>query len=327
MRLLITGIAGFAGSHLAEFALSQGAEVWGAVRPGSSTEHIDHVRGGLRLVECELLDEHSVESLVTTVRPDLVAHLAAQSSAAASWHAPGETLAVNVLGQANVLEAIRKSCRGSRVLVVGSADEYGAVEEHELPVTESAPLRPLSPYAVSKVAQDLMGFQYFRGHGLAVVRARPFNHEGPRHADTFVVSSFARQIAEIEAGRRPPVIEVGDLTAERDFTDVRDVVRAYWLLLTGGQAGEVYNICAGKAWRLADVLAMLLAGAGVGGVEIRPDPARLRPVDVPVLRGDASRLRAAVGWDPEIAFERTLHDVLEYWRKRVGTADRKGVQS
>lgn len=320
MRLLITGIAGFAGSHFAEYALSQGVEVWGSLRPGSDTEHIEHLRDRLHLVECELLDEPAVGSLVAMARPDLVAHLAAQSSAAASWRAPGETLAVNVLGQANVLEAVRKNGLAPRILVVGSAEEYGAVEEHELPIAETAPLRPLSPYALSKVAQDLMGYQYFKAYGFQVVRARPFNHEGPRHADAFVVSSFARQIAEIEAGRRPPVVEVGDLTAERDFTDVRDVVRAYWLLLTRGRPGEVYNVCSGKAWRLADVLDLLIAKARVGGIEVRPDPGRVRPVDVPVLRGDPSRLRATVGWDPEIPFEQTLQSVLEYWRRRVSTA-------
>jgi GDP-4-dehydro-6-deoxy-D-mannose reductase len=163
-----------------------------------------------------------------------------------------------------------------------------------------------------------MGYQYFRSYGLPIVRTRAFNHEGPRRGDVFVTSTFARQIAEIEAGRREPVIQVGNLSARRDFTDVRDVVRAYWLLLLQGEPGEVYNVCSGRVWTIQEVLDFLLAEARVRPIAVKEDPARLRPSDVPVLQGDAAKLTRAVGWKPEIPFERTLRDVLDYWRARVG---------
>jgi GDP-4-dehydro-6-deoxy-D-mannose reductase len=322
MRVLVTGVNGFVGSHFAEYALNEGAEVWGACLPGSPMENVEHLAARLRLAECDLLAPGAARGVVEAVGADLVIHLAAQSSVSDSWRDPAATLSTNIIGQANLLEAVRLAPGRPRVIVVGSGDEYGRVEESELPVAETAPLRPLSPYALSKVAQDLMGYQYFRSHGLPIVRTRPFNHEGPRHAPVFAASGFARTIAEIEAGARPPVIEVGNLDVERDFSDVRDVVRAYWLLVERGEPGEVYNICSGRTWRLAAVLEFLLGESRVRPIEVRRDPARMRPNDVPVLCGDPSKIAKAAGWTAEIPFEETLRRVLDHWRGRIARGNR-----
>src|SRR6266511_1563338 len=302
---------------MAEYALAQGAEVFGSSRWRSKSENIDHLRSRITLIESDLRDLSSVRALVELSNPSHVIHLAAQSFVGASWHQPAETLSTNVISQVNLLESIRGLRLEPRFLAVGSSEEYGMVYEDELPIREANPLRPLSPYAVSKVAQDLMGYQYFKSYGMHIVRSRAFNHEGPRRGDVFVTSNFARQIAEIERGLRPPVIAVGDLKSRRDYTDVRDIVRGYWLLLEQGEPGEVYNLCSGRAWVIQDILDFLLAQARVQGISVREDPARLRPSDVPVLRGDATKARTAVGWRPEIPFEHTLRDILDYWRGRV----------
>ena len=260
IRILITGITGFVGSHFAEYALTQGAEVWGSCRWRSKTENIDHMREDLHLVECDLRDLSSVQHLIEQAAPYYIAHLAAQSFVASSWHAPAETLYTNSVSQVNLLEAIRGGKENAaRFLAIGSSEEYGLVYEDELPIKETNPLRPLSPYAVSKVTQDLMGYQYFQSYRMPIVRTRAFNHEGPRRGDVFVTSNFARQIAEIEVGKRSPVIRVGNLKARRDYTDVRDIVRGYWLLLERGEAGEVYNLCSGRSWAVQQMLDGLLA--------------------------------------------------------------------
>lgn len=318
IRVLITGVTGFVGSHFAEYALDRGAEVWGSFRWRSKTENIEHIRDRLHLVECDLRDLSSVQNLVQQAAPDYILHLAAQSFVAASWHTPAETLYTNSVSQVNLLETIRpRKADAARFLVIGSSEEYGHVFPDELPITELNPLRPLSPYAVSKVTQDLMGYQYFQSYGMPIVRTRAFNHEGPRRGDVFVTANFARQVAEIEVGKRPPVIHVGNLKAQRDYTDVRDIVRGYWRLLEAGEPGEVYNLASGRAWAIQEVLDFLLARSRVSGITTTLDPARLRPSDVPVLLGDASKARKAVGWRPEIPFEKTLEDTLDYWRARV----------
>ncbi len=317
MRVLITGITGFVGSHLAEFALKAGADVYGSIRWRSKTDNIEHLRSQIHLIESDLRDLSSVQGLLEASNPDYVVHLAAQSFVGASWQAPAETLYTNTISQVNLLEGIRKRPTAPRFLVVGSSEEYGFVYEHELPIKETNPLRPLSPYAVSKVTQDLMGYQYWKSYGLPIVRTRAFNHSGPRRGEVFVTSNFAKQIAEIEAGRREPVIQVGNLKTRRDFSDVRDVVRGYWLLLERGEPGEVYNLCSGKAWSIQQVLDFLLRQARAGKVSVQEDPPRLRPSDVPHLVGDASKIQKALGWRTEIPFEQTLKDLLDYWRQRV----------
>ncbi|MBI4629159.1 MAG: GDP-mannose 4,6-dehydratase [Candidatus Rokubacteria bacterium] len=317
MRVLITGITGFVGSHLAEYALKAGAEVVGSLRWRSRLEHVEGIRQRVRLIECDLRDAMSTRALVAQAKPDRVFHLAAQSFVQASFNAPAESLHTNVICQVNLLEGLRAERREPRILVVGSSEEYGLVHEHETPITEQSPLRPLSPYAVSKVTQDLMGYQYWKSYGQHIVRSRAFNHSGPRRGDVFATSTFARQIAEIEAGVREPVIHVGNLTPRRDFSDVRDIVRGYWLMLERGEPGEVYNLCAGRAWSIRWVLDFLLAESKTRDVSILEHPDRLRPSDVPLLLGDGGKIAKALGWRTEIPFEQTLRDLLDYWRQRV----------
>jgi len=318
MKVLITGITGFVGSHLAEhcLAMDEPVEVVGICRWRSRRENIEHLGDRITLHECDLRDASSVHKLLADVRPQRIFHLAAQSYVPSSWNSPAETITTNVIGQLNIFEAMRELELDARIQIAGSSEEYGLVHPHEAPITEDNPLRPLSPYAVSKVAQDTLAYQYFQSYGLQAIRTRAFNHTGPRRGDVFVTSNFARQIVTIEAGLAEPVIHVGDLTPERDFTDVRDIVRAYWLCLEHCTPGEVYNIASGKAYRIQDVLDMLLGHSTVE-IEVRVDPARLRPSDVPLLLGDNSKFCEATGWKPEIPFEQTAKDLLDYWRERV----------
>lgn len=257
-----------------------------------------------------------MDKLISTVQPDRVFHLASQSFVQSSFDEPAATLRNNIEGQLNVLEAIRRHDQRVRVHVAGSSEEYGLVYPDEVPMKETNPLRPLSPYAVSKVAQDKLAWQYVRSHGLHVVVTRGFNHTGPRRGQAFVTSTFARQIAEIEAGLRDPVLYVGDLTTKRDWTDVRDMVRAYWIALEKAEPGDAYNIGRGRTWSIREMLDILLSNT-TARIRTEEDPARLRPSDVPILWADVSRFRAATGWEPRIPFEVTLRDLLEWWRARV----------
>ena len=317
MRVLITGITGFVGSHMAECALAKGAQVFGSTRWRSKTDNIEHLRSKVTFIESDLRDLSSVRALLEISVPDYVVHLAAQSFVGVSWHAPAETLTTNIISQVNLLEALRGLKMSPRFLAAGSSEEYGLVLEGELPIKETNPLRPLSPYAVSKVTQDMMAYQYFKSYGLPIVRTRAFNHEGPRRGDVFVTSNFARQVAEIEAGMREPVVYVGDLTPRRDYSDVRDIVRGYWLLLERGEPGEVYNLCSGRSWSIQQVLDFVLNLSTVKGITVKTDPARLRPSDVMILEGDPTKMRKATGWKVEIPFERTLTELLDYWRQRT----------
>jgi len=319
VTVLITGIAGFVGGHLTDLLRAEHPEarIAGLVRPGSKAPAT--LGEGVRLMEADLEDAASVEAAVAAVRPESIIHLAGQSSVHESWANPAGTLRTNVIGLLNLFEAVRRRRLSPRVLVVGSAEEYGAVDPGAPPLREDAPLRPLSPYAVSKVAQGYLALQYALSQDLAVVRTRTFPHTGPGRGEAFAESSFARQIAEIEAGRRRPVLEVGNLEAIRDFTDVRDVVRAYWALLERGASGEVYNVCSGRGRSIGDILRSLLEIAGVR-VDLQVDRERLRPSDLPALVGDPSKLREATGWEPRIPLERTFRDLLDHWRERVGAA-------
>ena len=317
MRVLITGYTGFVGSHLAEYLLARGdVEVFGMHRWRSRLENVQHLGDQVRRVEADLRDPSAMRRVLREVRPDRIFHLAAQSYVPTSWLTPSETLGGNVLGQVNLFEAMRDLDLHARVHIAGSSEEYGLVLPNEVPIREDNPLRPLSPYAVSKVTQDLLAYQYWRSYQLHVVRTRGFNHTGPRRGEVFVTSNFSRQVAEIEKGVREPVVHVGNLESIRDFTDVRDMVRAYWLALERGSAGEVYNVCSGRGYSPRQVLDILLDLAHVK-VEIRQDPARMRPSDVTLLVGDCSKFRSATGWEPTIPFEVTLKDLLEHWRKRV----------
>lgn len=319
-RVLITGITGFAGSHLADFLLEEHPEieVWGTYRWRSRRENIEHIEGRIRLLECELDDATAVRRALEAARPDAIFHLAAQSFVPASWVAPADTLQSNILGQTNLFEAIRELELDPVVQIACSSEEYGLVLPDETPIRESNPLRPLSPYAVSKVAQDYLGYQYFQSYGIKAIRTRGFNHEGPRRGEVFVMSNFAKQVAAIEAGLHEPLIRVGNLDSVRDFTDVRDMVRAYFLAAERATPGEVYNIASGKGITIRDMLQKILDRSTVA-VRVEVDPARLRPSDVEVLLGDASKFRAATGWEPRIPLDQTIADTLDYWRARFAT--------
>lgn len=320
MRVLITGVTGFVGSHLAEYLLQRdGVEIWGTIRWRSKTDNIDHIRDRITLCECDLRDLSSIRNLIETSVPDYIVHLAAQSFVPTSWHTPNETLTTNINGTLNIFEAVRSLGMHPRIHVAGSSEEYGLVFAEELPIRETNALRPLSPYAVSKVATDLLGYQYFMSYKLDVIRTRAFNHTGPRRGDVFAESNFAKQISEVEAGVRPPVIKVGNLDTVRDFTDVRDMVKAYWMVLRHGKPGEVYNICSETGVPIREVLDILLELSSTS-VKIEADPVRLRPSDVPRLVGDCSMFRDATGWRPQIPLRQTLADLLDYWRIRVGGA-------
>ncbi len=316
MNVLITGISGFVGSHLAELLLDKGFDVHGSIRWRSKRDNIVHLEGKIKLHECDIKDASSVRKTIFECKPRYIYHLAAQSFVHTSWAAPGETLMTNIQGQLNVLETMRDADWDCRCLVIGSSEEYGKVKEDEIPITEDNPLRPMSPYGVSKVAQDLLAYQYHESFGTDLVRTRAFNHTGPRRGEVFVTSNFAKQIAEIESGKREPVILVGNLEAQRDFSDVRDVVKAYVLALEKGESGEVYNICSGNAIHIQELLDRLLELSDVK-VDVKQDPSRMRPSDVMVLQGSAEKFRKATGWKPEIPFEKTLRDLLEFWRERV----------
>jgi len=319
MRVLITGVTGFTGSHLAEYLLGmKGVEVFGVERWRSKTENIDHIKDRIRLSECDVRDASSVRRLIEEIKPDRIFHLAAQSFVPTSWHAPAETLSTNIIGELNVFEAIRQIGINPFIQIAGSSEEYGLVTTKSKTITEDTPLNPLSPYAVSKVGQDLLAYQYFMSYKLNVIRTRAFNHTGPRRGDPFVCSNFAKQIATIEAGLQQPTIYVGNLSTIRDFTDVRDTVKAYWLALEMGKPGEAYNISTGKGYSIKDTLDMLLKFSDKK-IKIVQDEKRMRPSDVPVLIGDYTKFNKLTGWKPEIPFERTLEDLLNYWRQKVGS--------
>ena len=302
VKAFVTGASGFVGRHLVAHLRDCGDEV-------VPTDRSD---GGP-----DLLDADGFATLVAEVRPDVVYHLAGQAAVAASWLSPIETMRVNVEGTHNILEVAR-TFGVAKVLTVSSADIYGVVAPEELPIVESAPLRPVSPYAASKAAADLVALQAHLGHGQDVVRARAFNHLGPGQSKSFVGAGFAARIVAAERSGDDE-LQTGDLTPRRDFTDVRDVVRAYRLLATEGRPGVAYNICSGTSVSIGE-LAGLLLGLTDARMRLVEDPDLLRPVELPELRGDASLLRRHTGWAPSISLDETLSDVLEDWRLRLTEA-------
>lgn len=314
MRILITGISGFVGPYLARHIAKTApeAEIWGLVWAADPAKDSSSVQ----LVDGDLTDVATLTTALHQVRPDIIFHLAAASSVASSWDHPGRFLEVNAVGTVNLLEVTRTLDLDTRVVVSSSAEVYGAVPTDRQPITEHSPLEPLSPYAASKAAQDLLTAQYYHGYGMPTVRLRLFHHTGPRRPTQFVASSFAHQIARIEQGLDPPRLAVGNLEAVRDFTDVRDIARAYWLAATHGKPGAAYNVCSSRGTSIRHVLDMLLTHSEVD-VEIEVDPNRLRAADIPCLVGDYSKFSNATGWQPEIPLEKTLGDLLDWWRQNI----------
>lgn len=308
MRALVTGDTGFVGSYLVDFLSGKGVEVHGISRAPKAAIQ----RKRYRHHKTDLLDAAAVRSLVKKIRPDRIYHLAAQSSMSQSWKFPLETVSQNYSAQFNIFEAVKEERLKTRIHVASSSEVYGRISPKRFPVSESAPVDPVSPYGVSKGLQELSAGQYGKAFGVHAVVTRGFTHTGPGQRDIFVTPSFARQVARIEKGKAAPQIQVGNLEAVRDFTDVRDVVRAYWLALEKGKAGEVYNVCSGKGRRIAEILDAYLK-LSRKRIRVKKDAARFRPQDVPAMIGDARKI-GRLGWKPSIAFQKTLGDILEYWR-------------
>jgi len=314
MRVLITGVTGFVGPYLAaELAAEPDIELFGMALDPGDVEAGGALPSGVTILLGDITDDDSIRTVLEEARPDVVFHLAGASSGAAAWRHPIACYEVNALGTLRLLEGVRRLGLAFTTIVASSGEVYGSADDEAHPLNEESPLRPLSPYAASKASQDLVAAQYPRAYGMRVIRLRLFNHTGPRHPEQFVASSFARQISHIERGLQAPVIEVGNLDARRDFVDVRDVARAYRLAARRELSGDVFNVCAGHAVSVRHILDLLVALARCE-VAIHPDPERMRPADIPLLLGDPRRFHEATGWAPEIPLERTLADLLDWWR-------------
>lgn len=315
MHILITGATGFVGTHLRRhLLLTTPWTIVGTAYPDTPPAPLD--AGREQLLALDLRDVEATRAVLEAHRPDGIIHLAAQSHIPTAYQDPWATLENNVRGQVNLLEGCRALELSPRILIIGSGEEYGRAEASALPLIEDHPLRPENPYSVSKVAQDVLGYQYYISYGLPIVRMRPFNHVGPGQSARFVLPAFASQVAAIEAGQQEPVLRVGNLEAARDFTDVRDVVRAYHLALLQGTPGEVYNVASGTPRTIQSIVDLLLHIARVP-IQIEIDPARYRPADVPVLYGSSARLHRDTGWETCLPFAQTVADVLFEWRERV----------
>lgn len=311
---LVTGAAGFVGRHLTRHLKDRGYVVSGLVHPSEYTE--DLVLEGVTSIEsADLLDEGALARALARVEPDEIYHLAAFSNPESSLKNARQTLETNILGTQNLLDAALQDGRSPRILLVGSAQQYGNVAEDEQPISEERAQKPLTPYSVSKASQELLGQRYFLSEGLPVFWTRSFNHTGPGQSDAYVCSSFARQVAEVESGKRAPEIHVGNLAARRDFTDVRDVARAYTAIVERGQPGRAYNVCRGEAVSIQEVLDTLIE-LSTADVEVIVDPKRHHALDAPVIFGDATRLREETGWAPEFSLKDTLLDLLNDWRDK-----------
>jgi GDP-4-dehydro-6-deoxy-D-mannose reductase len=350
VRVLITGITGMAGSFLAEYLVRHqpDVEVFGTFRWRSKLDNLQDLRasgqlnvldegqritdeaslrrfvrpGQATVIDCELQDPSAVRHVVRAVQPDRIFHLAAQSFVPTSWHAPATTLQNNIISQVNLFEALREARLDPVIHVAGSSEEYGLVYPDEAPIKETNPLRPLSPYAVSKVTQEMLAIQYHRSFGLKTIVTRGFNHTGPRRGQVFVTSSMAKQIAQIEAGLQDPVLMVGDMSSRRDWTDTRDMARAYWLATEHCQPGEVYNTGRGSCMSVRDMLDTLLSHSRAE-ITIEQDPSRMRPSDVTLLWANVDKFKAVTGWEATIPFEKTMADLLEYWRDRIAAQSRR----
>lgn len=314
MRVLITGASGFVGKHLASYLHTTQPDVtlFGTTLDSEQPSNHDIVT----YHQLDLRDETAVQTLLKTCQPDHIYHLAAQAFVPRSFEYPWETLDNNIRSQLNIIQSCLALGIKPRMLIISSAEIYGAVKSDEMPMDENTLLRPTNPYSVSKVTQDLLGLQYYLSHQLPIMRARAFNHFGPGQNPRFVAPAFATQIAKIEASDEEPFIYVGNLEAKRDFTDVRDIIRAYHLIVEQGTPGQAYNVASGKAYSIQYLLDTLLSYTDME-IEVRVDPKRLRPVDVPEIRGDSTKLSSDTGWKPTITFEETLKDVLEDCRQRI----------
>jgi len=316
MRVLITGITGFVGSHMADYLIERHpeCEIHGTARWRSNMQNIRHAEKKVIFHDLELRDSKSVERLIEETRPDKIFHLAAQSYVMTSYEAPKDTLDTNIVGTLNVLEAVRKTGIDPAIHMCSSSEVYGDVADDEVPIRETNPFRPASPYAVSKVGMDRLSYQYFKSYGIRTMITRAFTHTGPRRGEVFAESSFAKQVAEIDNGKREPVVSVGNLDSVRTFLDVRDIVHAYWLLTERCDPGEAYNIGGTTTMKVGEMLDRMI-GMSENEITVRQDPKRMRPSDVTLQIPDTSKFVDKTGWRPAIPIERTFEDLLNYWRE------------
>jgi len=316
MKILITGITGFVGSHLAEYCLTKpNVKLYGTFLDKKEVKNLEHIKNNIEFLFCDLTKKEQVRKVILKVKPDNIFHLAGQSRVFTSFQSPEKTLQNNIVSDVNLFEAIKNIKIDPVIVIAGSSEEYGAALKNELPIKEGNELRPLSPYAVSKITQEKLAFQYYQNYGLKIVLMRFFNTEGPRRGEHFATSTFAKQIVQIEKDKQKPVIFVGNLDAQRDFTDVRDVAVAYWLASEKCKFGEPYNVCSGKARSIKSVLNLLISLSKVKNIKMKQDPGRMRPSDIPVVLGDNTKFKKQTGWNPKIPFEKTMEDLLNYWRE------------
>ena len=312
MRALVTGVNGFIGSYLPEFLEERDVEAFGTIHD-DNFQYISHVRDKFNLIKCDIRDRAMVKKAVKEADPDIIFHFAAQSRPDISWVDPATTMETNIMGTVYLFEAVKELQIDPEILVAGSSAEYGLISKHEPPIREDHPLLPVSPYGVSKVAQTLLAYQYFKNFNVKSIMVRIFGATGPRKVGD-ACSDFCRQIVRIERGETEPVIRVGNLEVKRDLMDIGDALDAFWALIEWKKFGEVYNVCSSRAIKIGDMLDKLLqiSGAKVG-VEL--DQKKLRPTDEPIVVGDNTKIRRECSWEPRIPFEKTLEDTLNYWRK------------
>ena len=312
MRALVTGVNGFIGSYLPEFLLKKGIETFGTIHD-DDLKYIAHLKDKAKLIKCDIRDRSMVRKAVKEANPDIILHLAAQSRPDISWVDPAATMETNVMGTVHLFEAVRESKLDPMILVAGSSAEYGLIGKDEPPIREDHPLLPVSPYGVSKVAQTLLAYQYFKNFNMKSIMVRIFGATGPRKVGD-ACSDFCRQIVRIERGAAEPVIRVGNLEVKRDLMDIKDALDAFWALMARRKFGEVYNICSSKPIKIGDMLNKLLEISGIKA-RIEFDLKKLRPTDEPIVVGDNTKIKRDCGWEPRIPFEKTLEDTLNYWRK------------
>jgi len=318
MKILITGITGFVGSHLAEYVinLNEGHELYGLCRWRSPRDNLINVYNRINILEADLCDLGALVRHIKSVRPEVVFHLAAQSYVLTSFNSPVQTLWANVIGTTNLLEAVRITEIDPVIHICSSSEVYGQVDEEDIPIKETCPFRPASPYAVSKVGEDMIAYQYWISYHLKTIRTRMFTHTGPRRGDVFALSAFSKQIAAAEQRLKDPVIRVGNLKSVRTVCDVRDAVRAYWLLVNECKPGEVYNIGGNRTLTIGEALDILLSFSK-RKLEVQVDPKLLRPSDVTLQIPSTEKFKNETCWTPEIPLEKTLEDILEYWRDEL----------
>lgn len=315
-KILVTGISGFAGSYLAEYLLWKDFEVYGTYLSENSLKNIAAIQDKLALTQINLTDEEKVLGMIQRIKPEFIVHLAALAAPGESFVNPNSVISNNISAQIFLLEAVRKSEINPKILIVSSADVYGAVRKVDLPIDEETPFSPTNPYAVSKLTQDFLGLQYFHSYNLSIIRVRPFNHIGPRQSPHFAVPTFAKKIAEIEKGNMEPILRVGNIETKRDFTDVRDIARAYVLALEKAKIGDVYNIGSGISYKISDIVDKLISFSKVK-IRVEVDPKLLRPSDTPELICNAWKFRSDTGWKSEISIEQSLKETVDYWRNIV----------